>query len=112
MRLTLDSSQVRGCIALWREALAHKGRARGPLAQVMLARVTATVTGWSDLLALCRADQGEDEALERLRAEVEGFKVWIDEAALATKLAEDLQHLDESGPAPRAPRTQRRVDAG
>lgn len=95
MHLRLDISQMRACMDLWRDALAlpaHEGHREQ---QVLLGRVTGTVAGWSDLLRLCQADPGQEAALRELSAEVQQFKGWIDEAALATTLARQVKHLEE-----------------
>jgi hypothetical protein len=89
---------MRACMALWRGALAlpTQGRSGAQKEQeALLTRVTGTVAGWSDLLRLCGADAGEEAALKELSAEVQRFKAWIEDAAVATKLARDIEQLHE-----------------
>jgi hypothetical protein len=98
MRLNLDTSQMRTCMALWRGALALPARGCGGAhkeQEALLARVTGTVSSWSDLLRLCGAEAGEEAALKELSAEVQRFKTWIEDAAVATKLARDIEQLNE-----------------
>jgi hypothetical protein len=103
MHLTLDAEQMRACMDLWRGALRVPARSWGDEQQALLARVTGTVSGWSDLLRLCRPDAGQEKALQELSAEVRRFNTWIDDAALATKLAVQINQMN----APR--RTRKRA---
>lgn len=94
MRLNLDALQMRACMDLWRNALTLPQEGHAQIQHALLERVTATVSGWSDLLHLCHTDAHHEAALEQLKAEVARFKTWIDDAALACTLAGQVQAQD------------------
>jgi hypothetical protein len=94
MQLILDPNNVRACMTLWRETLALPGHARGEAQQVLLSRVTETLIGWSDLLRMCRAADGDEAALHQLALDISRFKGWIDDAILATRLSGELEQLN------------------
>lgn len=96
---------------LWRHTLALAQEGDGRIQRELLTRAAATVTGWSDLLRLCRAAPGGDAALGALKAEVTHFKTWIDQAVLACELASEVHAMERSLPTSRsveASRTRRR----
>jgi hypothetical protein len=92
MQLTLDPDHVRACMALWRDALALPGHARGEAQEALLSRVTSTLVGWCDLLGMCSAVD-DDATVQELNADILRFKGWINDAIVATQLARDLENL-------------------
>jgi hypothetical protein len=97
MKLNLDAGHMRGCMALWRDAIAIRpGLAGAPAVAVrakLLAQATSTVAGWLDLLRLA-APETDADRLELADAiqQITAFQDWSDEARSALALLQNTEH--------------------
>lgn len=80
MQLQLEVDRMRAAMDLWRQELAAKPEVDA------LAKLSATLGGWLDLLRLCAPGQGEADLLRTIVAEVTQLREWADEGSAALRL--------------------------
>lgn len=86
MKVDLDPAGIRESIALWRDAVELKLDMRADIRSHMivmraqiLERFSATAGSWQTVLASCIAEGENALQLQKLKEEVDDFKVWAHE---------------------------------
>lgn len=86
MKVDLDPQSIRNSIKLWRDAVELKlpmsPEARSQLILMrakVLDRCSQGAISWSALLSACTAEGEDAVQLQRLKEEVEDFRVWAHE---------------------------------
>jgi hypothetical protein len=86
MKVELDPAGIRESIALWRDAVDLKLDMRPDIRSHMivmrakiLERFSATASSWQTVLASCTAEGDDALQLQRVKEEVDDFKVWAHE---------------------------------
>jgi hypothetical protein len=87
MKLELDPETLRDSMALWRDATDMKIPIHDDFKihfmqnrSKLLDGFVRTATSWSMLLNACKQDTSEPESLELLKADVQAFKKWAEDA--------------------------------
>jgi hypothetical protein len=86
MNVELDPAGIRESIALWRETVDLKLDMSPEIRSHMivmrakiLERFSATASSWQTVLASCTAEGDDSLQLQKLKEEVDDFKVWAHE---------------------------------
>lgn len=99
MLVTLDLQEIRSSMALWRDTLvlcqpeAQRSSEMRVIQVKMLKDLDRTLTGWLDLLKMCKAQGPHTIQLQNIRAEVAEHKAWAEEALAALTLTDSVQRL-------------------